>query len=416
MRGIRILAFLVPILASAAYSQLDSIQRLDVACRNEDPLTSFDSLNGPYPDLSKEAKLAVLSPDGSYIAFLLNTTWVPFFYGTVVYDLAHRGILKFLPGMAWPKWHPSGRKLLTNFQLYDLDRDSVMDLPCRSDFQLEEWSPDGRYIYYSTTDGMYRSTGDGKDLTFLGTMRYGTKPLTDSTMVFLKSANVEMDYYIVYNLRSGTQDRIFQPSMTGIRRMMNVTISGNGRYAVADFDEKGGTRFNGGQYLGILDFERNTIRRVLRSQRLGNYYYPSWTAQGTIIVSYVCRVDSACTVWEVDTNGVFLRQLVGKQTLDELTEIGDVPPGVARPTIHAMYPQPGRGSIAIEYSAPGSGVIELTLFDALGRVVRSETAATAEGKQPTAVHLSVQGVRAGFYILSLRGSKGSAAWRSVIIE
>jgi hypothetical protein len=414
MRLIRIIALFVSIAASSANCQWDSIQHLDITCRNDDPLTPFDSLNGPYPDLLNEATQAVLSPDGSRIAFLCNTTREPALFGTVVYDLAHRILLKYLPDMAWPRWHPSGRKLLTNFQMYDLDRDSVFDLPCRLDFQIPAWSSSGKFIFYAATEGMYRSTEDGHDLTFLGRMPYGTIPLTDSTLIFM-TQGISMDYYVIYNIHSGVRSDISMPSMSGIRRIL-WSSTFRQRFVAADFEENGGTRFNGGQYLGILDLERNTIRKVLHSQRLGNYYYPSWTAKGTLIVSYVCRVDSIYAVWEIDSNGVFLRQLIDRSLFDRcITSVASVPSTHSVSSLTA-HPQPASHAVTIRYAISNIGTYSVSLIDLLGRELRRSDVSIPQSPFAGEVSFGLSGLAPGAYLVRLTHRSRVEAAKVILIE
>ncbi|MBL0176763.1 MAG: hypothetical protein IPP94_16135 [Ignavibacteria bacterium] len=171
----------------------------------------------------------------------------------------------------------------------------------------------------------------------------------------------------------------------------------------ADFLEFGNDRFNGKQFLGVFDLRTNRLTKVLPSQVLGNYYYPSWTSNGTLLVSFACRCDSVSMVWEVDTNGVFLRKLVGRESFDILMSAESPPPAPVTPMVVDIHPQPASEEVNIRVQHIGRSVVEVFLHDILGRQIDASCIGSPmAGGDDAVVSFRVGALPPGPYLIVIR--------------
>jgi len=399
--------------ALSCYAQPDSLRHLDALCGNDRHLPSkFDSLYGPWPFLSGSATRAVISPDRKLLAFYFVHLDRQMSDGVQIYDLENRGMLAFIPGQLGSQWHPFERKLLTAHYVYDLDTDEFLNLPLQVNGR-SYWSPDGKYIYYQTGVGknaLLRSTPDGGNMEYLENVRMYSWPLTDSTFFsWIK------DGYEITNLRSGDKVSFISDWMRELnpRSINNISISRAGEFVLADFWESESNRWNDKKCLGMVDLRTNMFKKVLPSQRLGNEYYPSWTPNGTIIISYVCRSDSVYAIWEIDTNGVFLRQLIGRDEMEIAVSADSPEPALSRPEIKSVYPHPGRGTLTIELDMPAGERASLSLMDLSGRKLRTVELSSSGAVK---VALPVAGIPPGFYLIAVKPARGAPVYRSVMLE
>lgn len=92
-------------------------------------------------------------------------------------------------------------------------------------------------------------------------------------------------------------------------------------------------------------------------------------------------------------------------------------PDAGQPTASAItqvFPNPTRGAAQAQYALAAPQAVTLDLVDLLGRVVRS----TEMGRQPAGAHdvrIDTGGLRAGLYVLRLRGDAGAEATRRVVV-
>lgn len=403
------LGILAILLAPSVRSQPDSLKGLNLHCGIDLPMDPWDSVSYPYWDLAHIAKDAVLSPDGNYLAFRYEYTWPPFFEGVEIIDMRTHALVKYLPGEHLPKWHPTQHKLLTPFLVYDLETGIETDLPVR-EMGLSYWSTDGRFIYYShnADEFLGRSTADGKNLEWLASQKLyqDFKPLTDSTFFRFGSEG-----YQIHNINTGKVTDVRLDWMSGIGVWRRWSVSPDGRFIAGDF-----RRNPAGRFLGVVDLRNNTLKTVLPMQRLAYEYYPSWTTRGTLIVSYACRLDSVYGVWEVDTNGVFLRQLFGKQDFDALTSIPPAPVLEHGMSVRSLFPQPCDEAVLVEFVVRTPGQYSLSILDMLGR----ETAYQGFSEWfSTGVHtrtLRTGSIVPGLYLLrmSINNRNSACAWIRIV--
>ena len=164
-------------------------------------------------------------------------------------------------------------------------------------------------------------------------------------------------------------------------------------------------------------FDRWTgrMKEVLGAQAFMNRYYPRWTDHGTLIVSYVCRKDSSYTIWEVDTNGVFLRQLTDRSLFDRfITSAEDVPGRNSVPMLRA-HPQPASHSVTIRYQAGSGGTYSLSLVDLLGRELRRTDLSLHQPPFVGEITLGIEGVAPGAYLVRLAYHSRVEASRVILI-
>ena len=193
-------------------------------------------------------------------------------------------------------------------------------------------------------------------------------------------------------------------------------VSKDARFIASDFRERDNSRFNGKQFLGLFDLRQNRLRKVLPAQALGNDYYPSWTTRGTLLISYVCRLDSTCTVWEIDTNGTFLRQWVGLNEFNEVKVGITQTPAPASVAIHSIFPQPGHREITVYYSRKDHGLATFSIMDISGKVLRTMVDGSPYADQPSILRLDTEGLPPGCYFLSISSDGNAAVRKSFILD
>jgi hypothetical protein len=406
--------FLSVVVAQYTFSQKPSFTQLDIECHNRDPLSSFDSTFGPYPEIGESATDAEMAPDFSKVAYVYEKWRWPGFNGVAVYDMQRHVPIAYIPGVAFSRWSPDGRKLLTNALMYDVVGDSTWPLPVREDYQIPHWSPDGRFVYYSTTGGWYRSTADGKDVTYLGNFGYLALPVGDSLVVQIPQAPFQS--YKIWNLNTLKDSVVYVTSFENCGIVHGGSISKDARFIASDFWERDRTRFNGKQFLGLFDLQQNRLRKVLPAQALGNDYYPSWTTRGTLLISYVCRLDSTYTVWEIDTNGNFLRQWVGLNEFNEVKTGVSQAPAATSVAVHSIFPQPGHREITVTYTRRDHGLATFSVIDISGKVVRTMDVPSSSASQPSIIRLDTEGLPPGCYVLSVSNNGNAAVRKSFILD
>ena len=219
---------------------------------------------------------------------------------------------------------------------------------------------------------MYKNTIDDLNNQYIGQIDYNSRPVSDSSFILFQGngLNIPNGDYKIYNYYDSSTKFIFSPFLDTVVRIYHYSISPDQRFVAADFLPQTG-RYSGTYFLGILDLKTNIVKHVLRYQQLGNYYYPSWTNQGTLIVSYVCRADSITQIWEVDTNGVFLRKLFGKEELASLTPVESLPTNNEEFSISSIYPLPGQDMLTLVYNLNKRTKVCIALVDLSGRLLRS---------------------------------------------
>ena len=402
-------------LVSPALAQPLSIDKLDSLCRNHDPLTYEDSLFGWYPYLTNELQTPVLSTDGRLLAYALIQYVDPYFVGTAVTEAASGRRIALLEGVGLGKWSPGGSLLLTNAITYDPVRDTSWE-NCRWNWgQRSFWAADGRSVYIFD-DQIYRCSPDGGGLERLGKFR-ADLPVGDERFVYFHYGSADTlhrDTYSMYSLKSRVDSIISAPDLSQIMFVRYPSISPDQSHIAADFLEYGNNRFNGKQFLGVFDLRTNRLRKVLPSQVLGNYYYPSWTPSGTLLVAFACRCDSVSMVWEVDTHGVFLRKLVGRENFGLLMSAGQtasVPNAFS--DIH-VYPQPGRNSVLLEYQATTDEPL-ISVLDLQGRELLALRPGVDGNNRRQLVRIPTSGFAPGVYLVRIAfGVKLSIFGRFVI--
>ncbi len=308
-------------------------------------------------------------------------------------------------------WHPNERKLLTSHYVYDLDSDNLIPLPIVIGSQ-SYWSPNGKHIYIRTGQNvLLRTNADGQELMYLGNLHTNFIPISDSTFFSFTSAGIEIAD------TAGVKQTIELQWMREIMpRIWNISISPDGRFVLADFLENGNNRWNGKQFLGMLDLQTYMLKKVLPSQRLSNEYYPSMTSRGTILISYVCRSESIYGVWEIDTNGVFLRQIIGKNEFQHLTNVERPLPSPADFSIHSFFPHPGSDNGTVEYAIEKAGIYSLHLIDLSGKIIKAirEQAWHAPGRYRESV--STGSVPLGLYLIRLSDARNVAVYQKLVVE
>jgi hypothetical protein len=92
-------------------------------------------------------------------------------------------------------------------------------------------------------------------------------------------------------------------------------------------------------------------------------------------------------------------------------------PGAAQPLTTAftdVFPNPARGAMRAQYTLGAPQTVTLELVDLLGRRVRSvEMGPQPEGSYD--MRLDLGGLRAGLYVLRLRGDAGAGATQRIVV-
>ncbi|MBI5647177.1 MAG: hypothetical protein HY962_09630 [Ignavibacteriae bacterium] len=418
MRAWMALLLFAVLCAGNSLSQPTTLQALDAGCRNREPLTPWDSLVGPYPEIGIAARSAFLSPDDSKIAFFYERSRVPFFQGVVVYDLVRKTTLAMIPEGEWLRWSPDGRKLLTSYHLYDAESNSTSPLPVQITYQRPYWSFDGKHIYYQTPGEWYRGNSDGADTVAFGRFIGDDGQVDAKTFVtfYIGGIHIPPGTYLRHDVQSGKDSLVSVPEFLGLDEIMYPTISPDGRFMAADFYERGRNLLNGKQFLGVFDMLTNRLHRILPSQALGNLYYPSVTNRGTLVVSFVCRADSTYTVWEIDTNGLFLRRLIGGRELEDAVTSVAGPPLTLEHGIIALFPSPGRGSLNVTVLPVVQDDIRIDVLDLSGAIVQSIHAGPVEANIPRSLVLPIWDLPTGSYLMTVYGRRTRPAYRSFLVE
>ena len=403
------------------HAQMDSLRRLDILCGNDQPLPSqFDSLQGPWPELVVSARRAVLSPDGSLLAFHLENLRDFPMEGVMIVDAGTQERRAFIPGQISSSWHPSERKLLTTHYIYDLDANEYVYLP--EDPQgnsRSSWSPDGQFVYLrGSRYELGRTDSEGKNLEYLPNIHLNFIPISD-TMFF--SFYRENGNYLGIEFAGISGLSLRRIELQWMRDMdpntiTNINVSRDGRFVLADYFPHNSGRWEGSRFLGMLDLQTNMLKKVLPAQRLGNLYYPSMTSRGTIVVSYVCRVDSVCAVWEIDTNGVFLWQFIGKDRLRLLTTMETASAAPSDISIRSFSPHPVSGESLIEYEVASIGTYSLRLIDLSGRIVTTIVDNTLHGPGLHRAHVHTGTLPPGMYLIRLSDAQKQAVHRTIIVD
>ena len=167
----------------------------------------------------------------------------------------------------------------------------------------------------------------------------------------------------------------------------------------------------------LLDIDRWTqrMKEVLPTQAFMNRYYPSWTKNGTLIISYVCRLDSSYTVWEVDTNGVFLRQLTSRDMVGPATAVA-LPATDRDYSIRSSYPHPGSGIVTVEYDVGKEGCYTLELIDMSGEALRHIVTEAWLGPGRYEAPLSTDRLPSGMYLICLSSKTGALVYHKLIVR
>jgi hypothetical protein len=398
-----------------AYAQPDSLRRLDIQCGNDQPLPSLrDSLYGPWPELNTSAKYSVLSPDMSLLSFYFESLVEPFIDGVQVYDLRHQRKIVLIPRQFVSRWHPFEHKLLTANYIYNIDSDEFKYLPESLNGNSEaNWAPDGKSIYIRTDQlNLLRTDQDGSNPEYMPNLRRDFIPVSDSTFFSFHPSGIELRDI------AGRNNHIVELRwMRDVNPHLinNVSVSYDGRFVLADFRPKGAGRYDDEWFLGMVDLSTFMLKEVLRGQRLGNEYYASWTSRHTILVSYVCREDSVRGIWEVDTNGIFLRQLFGKDQFSELTNVAQAPSAPSGFSILSFFPHPGNREGFIEFDIEKRGMYALHLIDLSGRAVR--VVEESSRREPGAYRrpLRLDDLPPGMYLIRLSNERNQSVYHRLIV-
>jgi hypothetical protein len=314
--------------------------------------------------------------------------------------------------------HPVGirlkKKLLTPFIVYDVDTDTEIILPVQCN-GAAFWSPNGKCIYYHSCSNdrwaLFRSSSTGQDTVSLDHFPVYRYPATDSTLLHFTEKGIE-----IITIETSERQTIDLPWKSEMRIIHHVTISSDGRFVLANFWENRSTRYNGKQFLGMLDLQTNMLKSILPSQRLGNDYYPSWTSSGTILISYVCRTDSVYGIWEIDTNGVFLGQLLGKESLRSLTNVEGTPQTPSGFSINSFFPHPGNLEGILEYDIEKAGSYSLNLIDLSCKTLRMlmENVWHESGRHRITVRM--EELPPGMYLIRMSDSRNRPMYHRIMVE
>ena len=416
-KWIMLLVFFV-LCSETSWPQATTLQSLDAGCRNREALTPWDSLFGPYPEIGIAARSAVLSPDGEKIAYFYERSRVPFFQGVVVYDLARHTTLAMITDGEWLHWSPDGRKLLTCYHLYDVETNRFALLPVQIPYQRPYWSFDGKHIYYQTPGVWYRGNSEGSDTVAIGRFIGEDGQIDATTFVTFKihAINIPPGTYLRHDVETGRDSLVSVPEFLDLDEIMFPSISPDGRFMAADFYEFGRNLLNGKQFLGVFDLQTNRLHRILPSQALGNLYFPSITHRGTLLVSYVCRADSTYTVWEIDTNGVFLRRLIGKDEMEDALTAIEPPYPAHDHIITSLFPSPGRNQLHVTVMPSVHDEISVQMIDLSGKIVQRVDVGSVEPGIIRKVVLPIGELSPGSYVLTLRGNRTRPVHRTFLIE
>jgi hypothetical protein len=227
--------------------------------------------------------------------------------------------------------------------------------------------------------------------------------------------NLSTPGYELYHIPSGTYSFFPCAEWDSVDTFWQQGVSHDGRFVALDVTYKGGYRFNSMHSLSIFDRWTRRMKKVLPAQAFMNWYYPSWTRRGTLIVSFACRLDSSYTIWEIDTNGVFLRQLTGRDMQQQTADV-ELPSHLTEFSIHSLHPQPGTGTITVEYDVRRAGVYSLKLIDLRGRQARSIRDVLWHEAGRYIASLRTDALAPGMYLLRLSDRNDRAVYQKVLID
>jgi hypothetical protein len=389
-------------------------------CNNFSGYTEADSVFGIDWFAIYQTIESDLSSDGLWLAtsmININYPAINMFYdGVVIVDIKTRQITKLLNSIQ-PKWSPDGTRLLLQDYIYVPERDSVIMLPTSgSQYDLfdPQWSKDGESIYYSNPSGQFKSDKYGNKMMYVG-FKNGAKPLSDSILVFIPSYFRQTDrrHYVTYNMNTTTADTIFTHALDGISDIYHESLSKRRRFFAADIRYYGVHIGEWRSGLGMYDFEQNRFKEILQDQAFRSFYYPSWSSDSTLLISFICHNDSSYTTWEIDTNGVFLRKLTDKSMVPQLTEVRTAP---SKPGINAIfiYPCPTKGDLFLECTLRRADTYSLAVYDILGKEIRRIwNHERFESGRQTGV-LSTRSLPPGIYLVRLDASHEATVYSRFI--
>lgn len=276
---------------------------------------------------------------------------------------------------------------------------------------------DGRYIYYTSSTGIYMSTLNGDSLKYLGS-KFGGFPIAIDTMMYFYDFQTDLDPpgYDIYYIPTAGKTFIEVPNWRNIKVIFSKAVTADGRKIAMDVSYLGGHRLNDKHALCIFDRWTQRMKEVLPAQAFMNRYYPSWTQNGTLIISYVCRLDSSYTVWEVDTNGVFLRQLTSRDLVTTTTEAVQ-PRAVEREyAIRSTYPHPGDDAVTVEYVIGKEGRYALDLIDMSGETLCGIVSDTRLSPGQYRAALRTDDLPSGMYLVRLSPGTGPPVYHKLIVR
>jgi hypothetical protein len=129
---------------------------------------------------------------------------------------------------------------------------------------------------------------------------------------------------------------------------------------------------------------------------------------------YNWRVQATCASGTSGWATATVRLLTGKQCLLKVQQqSGKNSKAATGSSIIKVTPQPARGELTVAYTADNSGQAALIIFNQLGAVVATNTAAAMKGANTTKVNVS--NLAAGTYILRLN-TKGKVETARIVIE
>jgi hypothetical protein len=380
-------------------------------CNNFSGYSDADSLFGIDWFALFQTIESDLSPDGRWLATSLRVINYPirntFYDGAVIIDPGTGRIKKHLNSIR-PKWSPDGARLLLADYIYVPASDSAIPFPSSgSQYDLFEpkWSCDGESVYYSNPSGQYRSDKYGRNMRYIG-FKYGALPLADSIMIFFPPHFRQEDkkYYLIYNISTIHTDTIYTHALDGILDLYNEALSPNRRFVSAEvcrYYSSPVTEIR--RSMGILDLNDRRFKEVLQGQPFAGPYYPSWSSDSTLLISFLCHSDSSYTTWEIDTNGVFLRKLTDKRTAYELTDARPVPELRSVNSV-SIYPCPTKKDLFIECTLHRTDSYTLSIFDILGNeVCRIWSGDRYDAGRHTSV-ISSSSLTPGVYLVRLAGT------------
>lgn len=395
----------------------DSVAHLNFVCGNFGDNLPVDTLDGPWPALKFELKMGRISPDGKLLAATVDIhDWPRMIYGTVIIKIESGSVVKYLAGTIRPKWSPHSDRIVSSKCIYDIPQDSIITLPSNTLLYLPEWSYDGESIYYSSSSGIWRSSKYGTNMVRIG-FEYGAIPIKNDSLVLFKSF-FDVDEpkgFQIFDLKSSQTYSIQVPEWFEIQRFMNPMLSTNQRFLVADIRFNGGSRFNQRDALCLFDLKTYRMKKILPAQAFSNPYYPSWTPWGTLLVSFVCRLDSSYTVWEIDTNGVFLRQLTNKHMLDTPTSIRQSDRTEESFSLSDPFPNPTSNRTSVSFTSTPSDQIEIEIFDVFGRKVQTYCPDAHQEVSKQTWEIDASKLNPGFYVVRLTSRTGFSASKKFVV-